>query len=563
MRRENYTAFTVFLLVILLNCPLSLWSQLACPPNIGFESGDFTNWELSVGSILKADGSIVVDPTSTPWFSRHTLLDRSVGGTDPYGGFPINSPNGSKYSMRLGNDQVRAQAERVSFTINIPAGQDQYSIIYYYAVVFQDPHHMEYQQPKFTSKLFDVTADKYIDCGSYQFVAGPNLPGFQLSQQGTDIYYKPWSPISVNLSGYAGKTIRLEFTNNDCSEGGHFGYAYLDMNENCSEPITGNISCKGADRLTLSAPPGFREYQWFNEDFSVLLGSSATLPISPIPPEKTNYELRLVPFHGLGCIDTLTTTIKYSLVSLDLKLPPELDGCKDPGVNLMDIKLRTGSTPGMKYSYFSDENLAEPVLFADRIKESGKFYIQAMNDVGCTTSKPISVIIHPDPDFTVKDPPVVMYPKAVNIPAGVQGASLNFSYWKDEQATKTLSRPDSINIRGTYYVKAINIYGCVAVKPVIVTIDPSPEAVITAPNAFTPNDDGRNDVFRIMVNDRVKMNILRIYNRWGQMVYQTSDITAPWYAYKMPAGTYVWAFEGEDIFNRRKLKKTGYIVLLR
>ncbi|MFX8914776.1 hypothetical protein ABTM95_19250, partial [Acinetobacter baumannii] len=89
----------------------------------------------------------------------------------------------------------------------------------------------------------------YVDCPSFSFVASGNLPGFQLSNIGSDVYFKPWSPVSIKLVGYAGKTIRLEFTTNDCTKGGHFGYAYLDVNENCTSPIDGNVYCNGAEQL--------------------------------------------------------------------------------------------------------------------------------------------------------------------------------------------------------------------------------------------------------------------------------------------------------------------------
>lgn len=551
---------SVMLIFILLDCGTSL-AQSHCPPNFGFENGRFDGWEITTGMVTE-DGTILTYPSGGDG-SRHRIIDRMHDEKDNYGNFPISSPNGSRFSVRLGNDNVGKEAETISITFSIPANQEEYSIIYYYAVVFQDPGHADYQQPRFTSKVFDVSANQYIDCGTYQFIASSGLPGFKLSPVGDRVYYKPWSPVSVNLSGYAGKTMRLEFTNNDCTRGGHFGYAYLDMNENCSQPISGNVSCAGNTKTVLTAPPGFQQYEWFNEDYSQTLGSKPSLTIEPIPAPGTVLKLKLVPYPGLGCVDTLTTTLSYSPEPLDLVVKTPLEGCRIPGVDLTSPLVRQGSTPGLSYSYYLDKDLTDPLIYSYQITESGKYYMRAVNSVGCATSKEVNVIIHPDPDFSVVNPPVVMYPKTVDLRKAPGGAGFNYSYWTDNAAAIPLKRPDSINKSGTYYIKAVNVHGCFSIRSVDVKIDPSPEPIILAPNAFTPDNDGKNDVFRITVNDRVKLKKLRVFNRWGQIVFQTSDITQPWIPDRHPAGTYVWSFEGEDIYNKKKLKQTGTLLLLK
>ena len=92
-------------------------------------------------------------------------------------------------------------------------------------------------------KVFNVTDNKYETCGAFEFISAPNLPGFKESTVKKTVFYKEWAPITLKLPGYQGKTLRLEFTTNDCSRGGHFGYAYLDVNDNCTTPVTGNVFC--------------------------------------------------------------------------------------------------------------------------------------------------------------------------------------------------------------------------------------------------------------------------------------------------------------------------------
>src|SRR5476651_1565172 len=127
-----------------------------CPTNISFEAGNFTNWVCSTGTV---DPNGYVHVTAGPAVAgRHTLLrNSSPQARDPYGDFPVNCPNGSKYSILLGNASGGHQAEQVSYTYTIPADKPSFTIVYYYAVVLQTPNHQPYEQPKFSAQVTDVS----------------------------------------------------------------------------------------------------------------------------------------------------------------------------------------------------------------------------------------------------------------------------------------------------------------------------------------------------------------------------------------------------------------------
>lgn len=48
------------------------------------------------------------------------------------------------------------------------------------------------------------------------------------------------------------------------------------------------------------------------------------------------------------------------------------------------------------------------------------------------------------------------------------------------------------------------------------------------PTAFSPNGDGKNDLFRANINGVVQKYQLTIFNRWGQVIFQTEDYTKGW-----------------------------------
>src|SRR5687767_12269351 len=117
---------TFFYLLVVLLYTSTGFSQTSCPANIGFEMGDFTGWTCHTGNVTLANG-VNVSP-SGPTITRHTILQNTIPqDKDAYGHFPVNCPNGSGYSIRLGNSGVGAQAERVSYTFTVPIDKDEYS----------------------------------------------------------------------------------------------------------------------------------------------------------------------------------------------------------------------------------------------------------------------------------------------------------------------------------------------------------------------------------------------------------------------------------------------------
>src|SRR5688572_21794055 len=111
-----------------------------CPANIDFETGTFDGWSCYIGSsgAINGQNRISLSP-SRPIPGRHTMYSTNPGdGIDEYGGFPVNCPNGSGRSIKLGNNRAGTEAEGISYQFTIPANQDVYSLIYHYAVVFQD-----------------------------------------------------------------------------------------------------------------------------------------------------------------------------------------------------------------------------------------------------------------------------------------------------------------------------------------------------------------------------------------------------------------------------------------
>jgi len=547
---------------------------LAQAPNIGFESGTFDNWQCYIGSVDQLGN---VDVTSSaPVYDRHTIIDKSSANVlDPYGGFHILCPNGSKYSIRLGNSDTGRQAERVTYTLTVPKGIP-YSIILNYAVVLENPGHAPYEQPRFTAKIYDITDDKYLACPAFDFVAASNLPGFKAGRK--DVTYKDWTSATINLSAYPGKIVRLEFTTNDCTRGGHFGYAYLDVDENIGSPITGNAYCIGQNSIKLTAPYGFAGYQWYDAN-SVLLNTALgddnvapqsdggrNLTISPPPPDGTKYSVVVFPYNGLGCIDTLYTTVNKIDNGFKLRVLDTVFGCPSTGADLTAAAVTAGSSAGMTYSYYNDSLSVSYLPNPDKVVVPGVYYIQGVNTEGCMNILPVRVDLSM-PVISVTDPQPVNFPDPVDLSKTfTHYPGLTYSYYSNEDATTSLKNYAAIPATGTYFIKAVNKTGCDTIVPVKVVVNPPPYT-ITAPNTFTPNNDGVNDYFNVSIIGYIRFNFLKIYSRYGQLVFSSTSPEQNWdgkvNGTMVDVGTYYWILEATNDYYHSTITRSGSITLLR
>lgn len=110
-------------------------------------------------------------------------------------------------------------------------------------------------------------------------------------------------------------------------------------------------------------------------------------------------------------------------------------------------------------------------------------------------------------------------------------------------------------------------YGCTdSLCQVVPIIVPS----LFVPNAFTPDGDNKNDIFFPVASDMVdEDHELMVFDRWGELVFQTADATKGWDGRKMnggeilPQGVYVWRLIERKQFTSDKQDYFGTVTLLK
>jgi gliding motility-associated-like protein len=182
---------------------------------------------------------------------------------------------------------------------------------------------------------------------------------------------------------------------------------------------------------------------------------------------------------------------------------------------------------------------------------------EKFNGKDFTDSLPVTV--HPLPVIGLGDTILLYSGSTINLHAG--GGNMEYT-WSTGSGDSIIP----VSTQGDYSVKVKDHHCCLNTDSVFVKV-----FQYFLPNAFTPNGDGRNDIFRIIGlyrNIRFNMNI---YNRWGQLLFHSENMDDGWDGtYKnafCPPDTYMWVinveFLGQDIVSKGSVQLKGSVVIVR
>ncbi len=228
-----------------------------------------------------------------------------------------------------------------------------------------------------------------------------------------------------------------------------------------------------------------------------------------------------------GCIvyDTIEIT---AMAAPDIDLGDDDDICPE-----QTIALDGSYTIGSSYLWNTGE-----VTSSISVSSEGVYSVQVISEYGCIGTDSIILSYYPKPvvmlsaDTTVcEETPLTIYPRFINTDSLI---------WSEGSVGNTLT----VRYGGEYVVTAVNKCGTdtdtILVKQIFCDI--------MLPNAFTPDGDGINDIFRVLGNiGRAEGFRFSIFSRWGELLFHTQDKYNGWDGVHkgQPAqlGTYVYLLE--------------------
>ncbi|MCX7986696.1 MAG: gliding motility-associated C-terminal domain-containing protein [Bacteroidales bacterium] len=272
------------------------------------------------------------------------------------------------------------------------------------------------------------------------------------------------------------------------------------------------------------------------------------------------YSIGIAEVSEFGCTgDTVWNSIMVQGVLLDIG--PDKEVCENDSFAF---------DAGSDLASYLWNDTATGSIFRGVAKQTDTIRVVAVNDINCKTYDSAVVIVRPRPHVNIVDmasgkavsDTMLCGYTSITFDAGIDGT---FYTWNTGEITNSITVPaidptmsDSVRL---YAVLVENIYGCTAEDSVLLrrcVIDKN----IGIPNVFTPNGDGKNDIWRIPTFDYYPSATVEVYDRWNRIVYRsTSRQYKPWdgksEGKEVPMGSYFYLIKG---MGSKEIKGTVTII---
>jgi gliding motility-associated-like protein len=571
-----------------------------------------------------------IGATSLPEYDLPSVNGISVvtsQGNDPFGGFQtIPTINGYvyQYSILLGSTSVAQRqisdptagivtsasspeggyVRGIKYLINVPPGPATlpYTMTYAYAMVLENGTHASLEQPM--ARAIVSTPAGVITCASPEYFlptdgggldsATARANGFTPSPRATpnassnpgdsgqylkDVWTKGWKEVTFDLTAYRGQQVTLTFEADNCVPGGHFAYAYFALRNSCAglQMSGDSILCaNGVGKYSIpsldsasydwSAPPGWTIGSTGNTNtFTVTAGSA---PGWVVATEKNSCTTLTDSFF----VDLYKGALPQAVID-----PPDTTICYGGTTPLHAIV-----TTGTQYTWvnsglFTRDNKGaiSSVPFATNIVVMPKQttdYILNIENAGCpiTVSDTFTVTVVPPIRLDPGNDTLVVVDEPLQFRATSSDPYSDQYQWSPSTDLNNPDAEDPIGLYGpdmssiTYQITATDTFGCYGTASVKVTIAHTlPD--IFMPNAFTPGTNN-NSVFRPVCIGISSLDYFRVFNRWGQLMYSTSQIGQGWdgriQGRLQESSAYLWIVKGTD-YTGRVISKKGNMILIR
>jgi gliding motility-associated-like protein len=302
---------------------------------------------------------------------------------------------------------------------------------------------------------------------------------------------------------------------------------------------------------------GANTYSWNGGELSGLTGDNQSF----IPSQTATYTV--VGENLYGCTDTADLQIVVNPAPF-VSTSPDTAICLGEEVVLNAFGAQTyiwnDGTNG-------SSNMTSPL-------NSAVYQVIGSNNFGCSDTASLNVTVHPLPEAIIQVNPTMVYSDNPTVQFSNNSIGASFSVWNFDNGELLETSATSFDYtyaqqEGNYLatLTVSNQFGCTDFS--FVPIEVIGDIIYYIPNTFTPDGDEFNNVFLPVFSSGFDPYnyILTIYNRWGEVVYESKDYLIGWdgdYNGQLcPTGIYTYAITYKAIGTDFKKTITGHVELLR
>ncbi len=293
------------------------------------------------------------------------------------------------------------------------------------------------------------------------------------------------------------------------------------------------------------------------------------------------YPTELIATTNNNCTDTITINVEVHAnpdVSFTSTTP---EGCTEWCVDFQNTSTISGDAISSYLWTFNNGNISTNVNPSDCFSNNSLFDVNydialaVTSSFGCQSviNEPSYITVHPAPiaDFTASTYETTTFQTEIDFTNNSQIGETyfwdfaNLETSTDQTPSYTLPNSDS----GTYNIclQTTSFYGCVdsICKPITVHGISS----LFVPNAFSPDGDGINDVFKPSLFGVADHDFLfMIFNRWGDLIYQSNAINVTYWdgtynGSPCQMDTYIWKLSGKDKYSNEDIRRTGHVSIVK
>ncbi|PSJ71929.1 hypothetical protein C7N43_36835, partial [Sphingobacteriales bacterium UPWRP_1] len=309
----------------------------------------------------------------------------------------------------------------------------------------------------------------------------------------------------------------------------------------------------------------------FNIDTTICSTDVAVIPLHTVTP-ISNYNYQWIPATGLDNPNNPnpTATLNQSMIYTLVVTNPQ--GCQAQqtvsininavatAVELNDVAFCPGETAifdaGSFAAYLWSDGSTGQTLTVNQAGTYSVTVTDAANGCNASATAEVSLFSQPQPQISGNLSFVTTQSTALQADTGYVAY-----LWNTGAATTVLE----VNAAGNYSVTVTNADGCTG--SAVVNVEEIVIAPYLVPSAFSPNNDGVNDEFKIIaMSNNITAVELYVYNRWGQKIFSSASLSQVWNGkYKdQDCEMGVYAYTGSITLNNGEVKEIkGNVTLIR